>query len=99
MAAHTPSLTLLGGDAGVLLALGPPVRHGLEAAGTRDMASLQAAHVVLGCRTDNTQPGSRDTGPKSRSAHVWGQLDRAHEGRQTHRSTQGEFRPVSQTAS
>ena len=48
----TPSLTLLGGDAGVPLALRPPVGHGLEAAGAYGVASLQGAHVVLGCGTD-----------------------------------------------
>lgn len=48
----TPSLTLLGGDAGVLLALRPPVGHGLEAAGAYGVASLQGTHVVLSCGTD-----------------------------------------------
>lgn len=44
---HTLLLTLLGGNAGVLLTLCPPVGHGLEAAGTYGVASLQGAHVTL----------------------------------------------------
>lgn len=59
----TPLLTLLGGDAGVLLALCPPVRHGLEAAGAYGMASLQGTHIILGCGTDRISgrhiPGHR----------------------------------------
>lgn len=54
-------LTLLRGNAGVLLALRPAVGHGLEAAGAHSVASLQGAHVVLGCRA-NARPGRRVSG-------------------------------------
>lgn len=69
-----PILTLLGGDAGVLLPLGPPVGHGLEAAGAYGVAPLQGAHVILGCRTDGMfRVGCRDTGRGSQSENVyWG---------------------------
>lgn len=69
-----PPLTLLGGDAGVLLTLCPPVGHGLEAAGAYGVASLQGAHIILGCRTDRMfKAGCRDTGRGSRSENVyWG---------------------------
>lgn len=42
-------LTLLRGDAGILLPFSSPVRHRLEAAGAYGMASLKRAHVIRGC--------------------------------------------------
>ena len=77
----TPSLTLLGGDAGVPLALRPPVGHGLEAAGAYGVASLQGAHVVLGCGTDRTLrllPPAHGQQERLRP-HLEGQLQGMHE--------------------
>lgn len=54
-------LTLLRRDARVLLALRPAVGHGLEAAGAHGVASLQGAHIILGCRA-NARPGRRVSG-------------------------------------
>lgn len=75
MCTCTPSLTLLGGDSGVPLAFRPPVRHRLEAAGADGVASLQGAHVVLGCRTDKSSGCHcryhlQHTGSKSSLRHV-----------------------------
>ena len=78
----TPSLTLLGGDAGVPLTLRSPVGHGLEAAGAYGVASLQGAHVVLGCGTDRllrmVLPALEQQHERL-SPHLEGQLQDTHE--------------------
>ena len=78
----TPSLTLLGGDAGVPLALCSLVGHGLEAAGAYGVASLQGAHVVLGCGTDSllrlVLPALEQQHERL-SPHLEGQLQDTHE--------------------
>lgn len=91
----TPLLTLLGGDAGVLLTFCPPVRHGLEAAGAYGMASLQGAHIILGCRTDRTfRQHILAHGQKEPVRPTW----RGMAGKQTrkliHKKTWGKLRPV-----
>lgn len=89
-AAHMPQLTLLGCNAGILLTFCPPVRHGLEAAGTYGMAALQGAHVILGCRTDRVfRPVCQDTGRSSKLENVWRGGYKVHEERQTYTNTQG----------
>lgn len=90
-----PLLTLLGGDAGVLLTFCPPVGHGLEAASADGMASLQGTHVILGCGTDRIfRP--RTLGHRQKQESRCTPRDAAGRStrRQIHRKTQGELTPV-----